>query len=419
MSYIADYIRYIDQTPTAYQAVAVQKETLSAAGFTELQEKDPWKLKRGGSYFVTRNASSLIAFSIPSGKIKSARIVASHADSPAFKIKNDPEMKGVSPYVTLNVEEYGGTILSTWFDRPLSVAGRVFVKKRGKAQECPVDLAKEVCLIPSLAIHLDRDVNKGHAFQIQKELLPLLTNDPSVTLNALIAKALGVKEESIVSADLFAYNRMAPKVWGAKDEFLSAPRLDDSACAYASLTALLKARSASLTVHAVFDNEEVGSSSLQGACGTFLKDTLHRIALGLGLNEEEEMRMLSESFLLSADNAHALHPNVPEKSDPKARPVLGGGVVLKFSGNQKYTTDAYSAAVVRMLAEGAKITLQDYHNHSDLPGGSTLGNLSIRQVGVHSADIGVPQLAMHSAYETCAVSDLSDMVKLMKQHFAG
>ena len=307
----------------------MQKEILAQAGFTQLHENAAWKLKAGGAYYVIRNSSAIIAFRIPKKPFSSARIVASHADAPAFKIKNAPDMKVENAYVKWNVEGYGGAILSTWFDRPLSVAGRVFVKSGAKITERPVDLSRDICMIDSLAIHMDRDMNKGHAWEIQKELLPLVSTDADVTLTELLAKELKVKEDAIVSFDLFLYNRQEPRVWGAKQEFLSAPRIDDTACAYASLRAITDtAAPKSLALHAVFDNEEVGSSSMQGASSTFLSDTIHRIALAMLMGDEEEMCMLADSFLLSADNGHALHPNYPQKCDPTNRPVMGRGVLL-------------------------------------------------------------------------------------------
>lgn len=417
MSYTDEYLQYVAAAVSAYQAVCVQEKALSEAGFVKLQENAGWKLKAGGAYYVTRNGSALIAFRIPK-KITTARILASHVDSPAFKIKNAPEVTVEKSYVKWNVERYGGAILSTWFDRPLSVAGRVFAANGKKVEERLIDLRRDVCLIPSLAIHMNRDADKSHDVEIQKELLPLAGTRTDLKLTDIIAKEAGVKPDAIVSHDLFLYNRQEARVWGDAQEFLSAPRIDDTACAFASLKAIIDTTAPkSLALHVVFDNEEVGSSSIQGACSTFLRDTIHRIALALSISEEEELCLLAESFLLSADNGHAMHPNYPEKCDVTNRPIMGKGVLLKFAGNQKYTTDAYSAAKVRMLAREAKIDLQDYHNHSDIPGGSTLGNLLTRSVGVHAADVGLAQLAMHSAYETCACSDLEDLFRLSAAFF--
>lgn len=419
MSYTQELIRYISEASTAYQAVALQKEMLDAAGFCELKEEEKWNLRLSGSYYVIRDSSALIAFTIPKKTPEFARIMAVHVDSPAFLIKTDPEIQTEDVYVKLNVEAYGSALLSTWFDRPLSIAGRVFVKEKDAAKEILVDLKKDVCMIPSLAIHMDRDANKGHAWDVQKELLPLLSTDKKQSVRALIAKACKVKAQDLLSYDLFLYNRQEPRIWGANEEFFSCARLDDEVCAFASLKALLASKkSPALCVHAMFDHEEVGSSSYRGACSTFLRDTISRIAEALFANEEETLRFLAGSLLLSADNGHAVHPNYPEKCDPTNRPMPGKGVLLKFSGNQKYTTSAATAASVKLLAEKAGIKLQTYQNHANIPGGSTLGNLSIRQLGVPSADIGLAQLAMHSAYETCAIQDLLDLHKLAKTFYA-
>lgn len=418
MSYTEAYLAYNAEATTAFTAVAAQKRILEEAGFTELSENRRWDLKPSCSYYVTRNDSALIAFRIPEDKLQSARIIASHGDAPSFKLKNTPGIDTIRPYVSLNVEGYGGAILSTWFDRPLSIAGRVYVRNGSDIAMHTVDLDKDLCMIPSLAIHMDRDINKGHEFKIQKELIPLFTLKEDLAVDDLIAAKLNVHASDIISSDLFLYNRQAPVRWGGAGEFLSAPRIDDSACAYASLRAITETEKASnLLIHVMFDHEEVGSSSLQGASSTFLADTVRRILLALGMDEEEQMCFLAESFLVSADNGHALHPNYPEKCDVTNRPVLGGGILLKFAGNQKYTTDACSAAKMRLVAEQANIRLQNYHNHSDLPGGSTLGNLSVHRVPVRSADMGIAQLAMHSAYETCAVSDLSDLFIFSKQFY--
>ena len=377
---------------------------------------------------VSLALGALIAFTIPKKLPHCARILATHADAPAFLIKTNPEIVAEGAYVKLNVEAYGGALLSTWFDRPLSIAGRVFVQEKGAAKEILVDLQKDVCMIPSLAIHMDRDANKGHAWDVQKELLPLLSCDKKQSLADLIAASVHMQTSDILSHDLFLYNRQEPCIWGAQDEFFSGPRLDDAVCAFASLNGLLsqkkssekkssEKKSGALCIHAMFDNEEVGSSSYQGACSTFLKDTLERITEALFETKEDSLRFLAASFLLSADNGHAVHPNYPEKSDPTNRPLTGKGILLKFSGNQKYTTNADGAANVKLLAKRAHVKVQTFQNHANIPGGSTLGNLSIRQVGVPSADIGLAQLAMHSAYETCAVSDLLDLKKLAQAHF--
>lgn len=418
MSYIDGLMEYLNECVSNYHSIAKQAQVLKDYGFVRLKENECWKVEKAGKYFVERNDSAIIAFTIPKDiqNIK-FNICASHCDSPVFKIKNNPDMTVENTYVKLNVEGYGGSILHTWIDRPLSVAGRVFVDGENDARL--VDINRDICMIPSLAIHMNRDINKGYEWNIQKDMLPLMTLDTDVTLMDLVAEAAGVKKEEIVSHDLYIYNRDEAKLWGAKQEFLSAPRLDDQACAFSSLIAMVKSSEEAvladaINIYVVFDNEEVGSSTIQGACSTFLKDTIERIVEALGLGREAYHRAIADSFMLSADNAHGVHPNYPDKCDPTNRPVLGKGVVVKFAGNQKYTTDGASAAKTYELAKKCKINLQTFHNRSDMAGGSTLGNLSANQIPVSTADIGIAQLAMHSCYETLAAKDVDDMVELMK-----
>jgi len=426
MTYVKGLMDYIDQSPSNYHSIANQRKQLEQYGFVQLKENESWEIEAGNKYYVNRNNSALIAFSIPKTVCKAGEsehiyfnITASHCDSPALKIKNNPDITVENYYVKLNVEGYGGAIWHTWIDRPLSIAGRVFVEGE---KECRlVDIKRDICMIPSLAIHMNRDINKGYEWNIQKDLLPLLSINPDTKLMDIVADSAGVSVDRIIGHDLYLYNRNAALLWGMEDEFLSAPRLDDQACAYASLVAICESVSeeesnfsSSVKVHAVFDNEEVGSSTIQGACSTFLKDTLERIVDCLGLSREEYHRAISDSFMLSLDNAHAIHPNYTEKCDPTNRPLLGNGIVLKFAGNQKYTTDGASAAKVRSFAKASDINLQTFHNKSDMAGGSTLGNLSANQVPVSTADIGIGQLAMHSCYETIAASDVKDIIKLIK-----
>lgn len=430
MSYIDEMLKYIEKSGSAYQAVCEQKRMLEAAGFTELHENEEYDIALGGNYYVVRGGSALIAFRVPASIPNKAVIMATHSDTPSFKIKNSPEMKADDACVKLNVEPYGSAIYSTWFDRPLCVAGRLFVKMKeawvgpnGQLSECvkeiPVDADEDLLMIPSLAIHFDRDINKGHAYDIQKELLPIMSLDASTDLIAKLCEKVNITKEDVVSHDLFLYNREKAVKWGIDGELVSSPRLDDAACAFASLKSLIDSdktagtdNSGLLRVHAMFNNEEVGSSSRCGACSTFLGDTLERVAASLSMYGTQYQKMLAASFMLSADNAHAFHPNYPEKNDPTNKVYLGRGVALKFAGNQKYTTDAESAAYVWKLADKAQIKLQKFHNNSNIAGGSTLGNLLVHSLPILCADVGIPQLAMHSAYETCAISDAEDMYKL-------
>lgn len=418
-TYSGALVRFIQEHPSVYHVIEGQRHQLLAAGYEPLLESRPWQLRPGGRYFVTRNSSALIAFRIPEGDFRGFMIMASHSDSPALKIKEKPEITVDGAYKKLNVEVYGGALLSPWFDRPLSAAGRLFVRQGDEVRMELVDFRRDLLLIPSLAIHMEPAANKGLELKPQRDLLPLYGLADAQDLLTLAAREAGVDREAVVGHDLFVYNRQAPSVWGDGGVFLSSPRLDDLQCAFASLQGFLESReSAAIPVHVVFDNEEIGSSTRQGAASPFLRDTLLRMSESLGLSEGAYLAMLSQSFLLSADNVHALHPNRPDKSDPVNRPRLGGGVVLKYSGSQKYTTDAASAAIVTLLAGRAGISLQTFANHSDIPGGSTLGNLSARQVAVKAADVGIAQLAMHSPYETCGSHDTEDLVALARELFS-
>ena len=417
----AKLLSFIEKSPTSFHVIANQKAILEEHGYCRLDEAKDWALSPGGKYYVTRNDASIAAFRIPKGAYHGFMIMASHSDSPALKIKKNPEMKVAEEYVKLNIEAYGGLLMAQWLDRPLSVAGRIVVRNEDGFSVQLVNIDRDLLVIPGLAIHMNRNANKGYEFNVQKDLLPLYGDVDSITLTALIAKETGVNEEDIIDSDLFLYNRQKGCTFGASNEYLLSPRLDDVQCAFASLEGFIESEAASgenIPVHIVFDNEEVGSSTRQGAASTFLSDVLTRISESLGESSGEHIKALSQSFMLSADNAHALHPNHTDKSDPVNCPVLNGGVVLKHSANQKYTTDAISASIVRLLAERAGISLQEFHNRSDLPGGSTLGNISCNQVAVCTADVGVAQLAMHSICETCGAKDTTDLIKLANELFS-
>lgn len=420
--YIKGLGAFLKEAKTPYHAVAATTKMLKEAGFSEIKETESWKLKKGGKYYVSRGGSSIMAFAIPTnGKLESYSIVAAHSDSPTFRIKENAELSVSGKYVKLNAEGYGGIILSTWLDRPLGIAGRVFTEDSqtiaGGVSEKLVDLGCNV-VIPSLAIHMNREVNDGYKWNIQTDLLPLFGGEAAAgSFDKLVEKAAGAKKGELLGKDLLLYCPEELKVWGPKGEFCSAPRLDDLACAFAGLSAITEAGAAkgAVNVLAIFDNEEVGSLTAQGADSTFLEDTLRRIQIGMDVGEEDYYKAIAGSFLLSADNAHAVHPNHPEKSDENNRPFLNGGPVLKFSANQKYTTGGKSAAIVKKLCKDAGVTLQIFANRSDMAGGSTLGNISNAHVSLTSADVGLPQLAMHSALETMGTHDLSDMVAMMKE----
>lgn len=413
-------LKFIQKSPTAFQAVEEMSQRLQKEGFKELKEEKHWDLKAGGNYFVTRNHSAVVAFSIPKKPAWKFHIMASHSDSPALKIKENPEMEVEKAYIKLNVERYGGMLLAPWFDRPLSVAGRLIVRKNGEIQEKLVAVDKDLLVIPNLAIHMNREVNDGYKYNVQKDMLPLYSDyDGKGSFMKLMAAEADVAEEDILGHDLFLYDRTPGTVWGANEEFISAPRLDDIQCAFASLEGFLRGeRKESIAVHCVLDNEEVGSTTKQGAASTFLKDTLMRINMGLGRTQEEYLMTLADSFMVSADNAHALHPNHTDKTDPVNRPVLNGGIVIKYNANQKYCTDGVSAAIFKDICDRAEVPYQTFVNRSDMAGGSTLGNISNTQVPMKTVDIGLAQLAMHSVYETTGAKDTESLAKAAAVLFA-
>ena len=413
-------LEFISKSPTAFQAAEETRKRFLEEGFTELKEEESWNLEKGGKYFVMRNHSAIIGFSIPVNDCRRYHIIASHSDSPSFKIKENPEMSVNGAYVKLNVERYGGMILSTWFDRPLSVAGRMIVRKNGKILEKLVNIDRDLVMIPSLAIHMNRDINGGYHYNVQKDMLPLYSGSGEKgNFMRMMAEEAEVRPEDILGHDLFLYDRTPGTLWGVNEEFVSAPRLDDLQCAFSSMEGFMQGnREESISVHCVLDNEEVGSSTRQGAASAFLKDTLMRINMGLGRTQEEYYMALADSFMISADNAHALHPNYTDKTDPVNRPVLNGGIVIKYNANQKYCTDGVSAAIFKDICDRAKVPYQTFVNRSDMAGGSTLGNISNTQVPVKTVDIGLAQLAMHSVYETTGAKDTESLVKAATVFFA-
>lgn len=412
-----DLLHFISKSPSVFHVVRHIKAALLYAGFTEIREDDSWQIKRGGKYVVTRNGSALIAFSVPEDGGNAFKITAAHCDSPTFKIKENPEMRD-GKYTRLNVEGYGGMIMSTWLDRPLSAAGRLFVKDNGQIISKLVSLDHPTLLIPSVAIHMDRTVNSGHAWNIQNDLLPLYSTDGSADFMETLAQAAKVKAADILGHDIFLYSCSPGILWGPQHEFISSPRLDDLQCAFATFRGFTNGKKQKdISVYALFDNEEVGSGTAQGAGSTFLTNTISRLALSLGRSYDEIQAMLAKSFMISADNGHAVHPNHGEYADPVNAPVLNGGIIIKFNASQKYSTDGYSAAVFRDLCLKADVPVQTYTNRSDIPGGSTLGNISNTKVAVPTVDIGLPQLAMHSSYETAGAKDTEYLVKACTAFF--
>ncbi len=411
-------LTFLKEAPTAFQAADTLAAELSAAGGQELFEKEHWKIEKEKLYYVRRNGSALIAFYVPKDA-KAYRVYAAHGDSPSYKVKENPQISVEGKYVKLNVETYGGMIDYTWLDRPLSVAGRVFTIENGLPVSHSFAAKRDLLLIPSVAIHLTRDSSDSRTFNPQVDMLPLFGNaSKNDRFMEIIAEEAGVEKDAIIAHDLFLYNREEPRVWGADSEFFSGPHIDDLECALGGFLGFMAGnKKENISVFALFDNEEVGSASRQGAASTFLSDLLTRISEGLQETKEDYFCRIADSFLISADNGHALHPNHPEKADPTNRPTVNGGVLLKFSANQRYTTDGLTAALFKKICQDAGVPFQLFFNRSDMRGGSTLGNLSILQVPMATADIGLAQLAMHSSYETAGVKDFEYLCKFAETFF--
>ena len=418
-NHVKQLFKFIENSPSCFHAIKTITEELKNEGFVEIKEKDTWQIEQGKKYYVTRNLSSVIAFKIPQNDFKSFNIVASHSDSPTFKIKENAEIEVKNKYVKLNTEKYGGMICSTWFDRPLSIAGRILVKENNAVKTHLVNIDKDLVIIPNLAIHMNREVNDGYTYNAQIDMLPLYGDNSSKgSLMKTIAKEAEVEEESILDTDLFLYNRMNGTKIGSNEEYISSPRLDDLECAFTSLSAFLSENTSnSASVYCVFDNEEVGSGTKQGADSTFLYDVLRRINISLGKTEEDYYRLISSSFMVSADNAHALHPNYTDKSDPTNKVYMNDGIVIKYNANQKYTTDAVSASIFKSICDSVDVPYQTFTNRSDILGGSTLGNISNAHVSLNTIDIGLAQLAMHSTYETAGAKDVTYMIDAIKAFY--
>lgn len=413
-----DLLHFINKSPSPFHAARGIKAAFVYDHAIELREEDDWEISPGNKYVVTRNGSAVIAFSVPKEMPKDFRIIAAHCDSPTFRIKENAEIED-GPYVRLNVEGYGGMIMSTWLDRPLGVAGRVIVRENGHLVPKLISTSKPVLVIPSLAIHMNREVNQGYKWNVQKDLLPLYgMAGGKLSFMDVIAAEAKCKKEDILGHDLSLVSLVPGTIWGAEDSFISSPRLDDLQCAFAAFRGYtMGTKQSHLSVFALFDNEEVGSGTRQGAGSTFLADTLLRLAEALGISHARLLAMLARSFMISADNAHAVHPNYAGESDPVNRPVLNGGIVLKFNASQKYCTDGWSAAHFRALCEEADVPVQVFTNRSDKAGGSTLGNIAMSQVSVPAVDIGLPQLAMHSSYETAGIRDTAYLVLAAAKFF--
>ena len=420
MDTVQKLFRFLDESPTCYHAAANAKAALTAAGAVELRESEQWKLEKGTLYVVERGDSALMAFRVPEGPFHGFLMAAAHSDSPTFKVRETAEAASAGNTLRLSVEPYGGGVWRGWLDRPLSVAGRVVIRQGDRLVSRLVNIDRDLLVIPGVAIHMDRSVNKGAELNPAVDLLPLLGcgKEPGA-FRKLIAEAAGVREEHLLSTELFLYPRTKAVQTGLNGEFIVSPRLDDLQCVFGCLEGFLAAKpGGSLPVLAVFNNEEVGSNTRQGADSTFLTDVLERIAHGCGLDSEGWKAAVANSFMVSADNAHAIHPAHPEYADKGEFPVLGGGIVIKYNANQRYTTDAVSGAVFQAICQEAGVPVQRYSNRADLPGGSTLGNISTAHLSVPTVDIGLPQLAMHSICETAGAADTDHLVKAMTAYFS-
>lgn len=412
---IENLCSYLDRSHSVYHAQTGIVEELKKAGYVHLAEQDNWTLVPGGKYYVSRGGTSVLAFRVPEGKPLGFMMSASHCDRPGFKVKENFEL--ASAYTRLAVERYGGLIISTWLDRPLSIAGRVMVETEQGVESRLLNIDRDLLVIPNVAIHMDRTVNEGKKLSVQVDLMPLLGKG-NLDFEAFIAEELGIPREKLLSHDLILYARDRGTCLGVEEELILCPRLDDLQCVYGLLQGFLHMNDPKATpVLCLFDNEEVGSYSRQGAMATFHLDVLRRICEAAGLSEGEYQRVIANSMMVSADNAHGVHPNHPEKAALSSRPRLGEGVVIKYGSG--YATSGISDALLRQLLKKAEVPVQDYFNHSDIAGGGTLGQLALTQVPMFTVDIGLAQLAMHSACETAGTADTGYLIRAMECFFGG
>ncbi|APM37444.1 M18 family aminopeptidase [Clostridium kluyveri] len=410
-----ELINYIYESPTAFHAVKNAVNLLKRSGFIEIKEENSWNLKKGEKYFITKNDSALIAFTVGNGEIEKDgfRIIGAHTDSPCFKIKPNADINVENNYIKINTEVYGGPILNTWMDRPLAMAGRIVLKSKDPFYPHTelINIAEPLMIIPNLAIHMNRDVNSGIKLSKQKHMLPLLTlvNNNSKNKHCLIeiiCEELSIAKEDILDFDLFLYEFGKGTIMGANREFISSGRLDDLSMVYSGIKSISDTKVKNNTnVMVCFDNEEVGSTTKQGANSPMLLSLLERIAFNLGKNKDQFYRSISKSFMISCDLGHALHPNYIEKSDPANRPIINKGPIIKISASQSYTTDGVSGAIYKSICDRANIPVQIFVNHSDERGGSTIGPISSSHINMTCVDMGIPILSMHSIRELAGVKD--------------
>lgn len=425
--HISSLLNFLDDSPCNFLAVDSIKKMLVTAGFTELSMRDRWQIAKRGKYFTTKNDSALFAFTIGESSIGDVgvRIIAAHSDSPCFRIKPQAPIVSENGIVKLNTEVYGGPILYTWFDRPLSVAGRVIL--RGNDSLMPITklikIDRPIMVIPHLPIHFNRNVNDGNHLSKQKDMLPILGNISDMAekdnlLLGIVAAELNVGTNEILDFDLLLYDTHRATLTGLNEEYICSGRIDDLSMVHAAITAIIEGGGTNTThIAAIFDNEETGSGTKQGAASPVLTNIIERINTAQGGTHDDFLRGIEKSFMISADNAHAFHPNYPEKFDPTNHPAIGGGPVIKINANCKYMTDAHSSAIFRSLCEEAGSPYQYFVNHSDVAGGSTLGNILTSQIAIEGVDVGNPLWAMHSVCETGSTTDHINMIKVFTHFF--
>lgn len=428
ITFAQQLIDFIHQSPSPYHVVKNVREQLKARGFSELQLRDRWQIAPDGRYFVSMNGSALIAFVVGNGEIErdGFRLIGAHTDSPTLRIKPSPEIVAENNYIKLNVEVYGGPILNTWLDRPLGLAGRVTLKGDNpfRPENRLIHIDRPILYIPNISVHMNRKVNEGVELNKQKDMLPVLGQvteqfEKDRFLVKLLANELSVEPESIGDFELYLYEYEKGSVIGINQEFISCGKLDDLAMVHAGIEALMDASvSVQTNVMVCFDNEEVGSGTKQGAGSPLLRNVLERIVLGLGKDREDFFRALYSSFLVSADMAHAIHPNAGELHDPVNRPLINRGPVIKINANQAYTTDSDSCTVFETVCKNAGVPVQKFVNRSDLRGGSTIGPISSSQLEIRSVDIGNPMQAMHSIRELGGVLDHTYLKRALLAFFS-
>ena len=422
-----ELIEFVNESPTAYHATSIAKNILDKSGYKELKEIEKWNINKGEKYYLIKNDSALIAFEIGTGEIEEEgfRLIGAHTDSPTFKIKPKSEMIVENKYVKLNTEVYGGPILSTWFDRPLSLAGRVTIKGNSPLKPLTklVNVNKPLLIIPNLAIHMNRNVNEGYAINKQKDTLPLLgfinsELEKGDYLISILEEELGVSKSDILDFDLFLYEYEKGCLLGANEEFISSSRLDDLWMVFAGIKAISETEENKATkVMICIDNEEIGSLTPQGANSSLLRTILERITLALGNNKEDYFRALSNSIMISADLAHAVHPNQSEKHDPTNRPLLGEGPVIKIAASGSYSTDSYTSSIFQELCNSVNVPYQKFVNRSDVRGGTTIGPITSADLSIPVIDMGAPLLGMHSVRELAAVIDNKYTIDVFKRFY--